>query len=104
MLRYERRLEAVDQPREPRHLLFVGRFRPRERQTDAMERQRMTRANAIEPLQPRSAVDHVILRMYFEPETVGDAPLGVGEVLGFESDTRRHRKTARRVPAHHCQL
>ena len=68
MLRHERRLDAFDQRREPLQMRLVRRRIGRQRQRDAVQRDRMRRADALEPGQPRSAVDHVVLGMHLEPQ------------------------------------
>ena len=48
----------------------IGRRVGRERQRDAVQRERMARADRLQPRQARPAGDHVVLGMHLEPQSV----------------------------------
>jgi hypothetical protein len=94
------RLIACGEPGEPLQMRFVERPRRADREADAVQRQRIARADRLEPAVRRAAVAHVIFRMNLEKSEVGSLREDRVDMLGLEADARaggQGRGDARRL-------
>ena len=85
MLRHECGLDAFDQRREPLQMFVVRRCVGRQRQRDAVQRDRVRRADALEPGQPRATVDHIVFGVHLEPQSGGRASVRDLEMLRLQA-------------------
>ncbi len=86
MLGEDRRLIPRGHAREPREMGGVQRSRRADRQADAVQRQRVDRADRLEPAVRRPARAHVVLCMDLEKTELRAHPHDGVEVLGLEAD------------------
>ena len=94
------RLVAIDQRGQPVEVRLVERLDTADRQTDAMQRQRIVFAHPRQEVVERTAVDHVVLGVHFEEADVRARGQHLAKVLGLEPDagaSRQARRHAGRV-------
>ncbi len=87
MFGHDEGLDSLHKVRKTREMIRIGRAVGRERQSDAMHRDRVRAPERIQHREARTALDHVVLGMDLVPHAGRRTGQRLREILGLEAQS-----------------